>query len=510
MLFYTTISILSVVVITLGVVWWVLQPSEPNLPPLAPGHLPVVGHLLTLSTKEPLEKLFLKWSREVGPIFTLKLGVKHWIIINDAATVKDLIVNRGTIYSSRDVSSTIVNGLFEGETGGGFAFYEYGKCWRNLRRIAHSGLTKQKVDDYQPIFEQGTRLLLQVLSENVAQAPGASISLCPYLEDYALLSILKVAYGDIMTLKPGDEELQKVFELTAEAATFLGPKEQLLEFFPILKWIFPPNATFVKYCRTKVYSFYGQLFKTLEEKLKIDPENVNDCFFKEVAGKLTLSQKIGFSAVFVGAGSETTASTLQWIFAILTNNPEIQDKVYEEINSVVGRDRLPTAEDESNLPYLQCVILETLRLWTPTPLGVPHATSSEDVYNNYVIPAKATVVINAYSIHRDPNRYDEPNKFDPTRHMDYVKGNSGRRFKQNVDDRPHLAFSTGRRVCVGIHLAERSLYMATAALVACYRFEGSVDVSRSKGNVSTTYSPIHYHVRLVPRHDAIHKLIQNS
>jgi hypothetical protein len=114
MLFYTTISILSVVVITLGVVWWVLQPSEPNLPPLAPGHLPVVGHLLTLSTKEPLEKLFLKWSREVGPIFTLKLGVKHWIIINDAATVKDLIVNRGTIYSSRDVSSTIVNGLFEG------------------------------------------------------------------------------------------------------------------------------------------------------------------------------------------------------------------------------------------------------------------------------------------------------------------------------------------------------------------------------------------------------------
>ncbi|KAG2188787.1 hypothetical protein INT44_003926 [Umbelopsis vinacea] len=509
MLAYTVPLISSAVVATLSVAWWLLQPSERNLPPLAPGCLPVIGHLLALASKEPLQKLFLKWSQEVGPIFTLKLGVKRWIIINDSTTVKNLIVNRGTIYSSRDISSVMVDGLFDGETGGGFAFYEYGKYWRNLRRIAHSGLTKKKIDDYQSTFEQGARTLLQTLWQDLAKYPEAGISLCRYLEDYALLSVLKVAYGDAIKLKPGDEELQPVFELTAAAATFLGPKEQLLEFFPILKRIFPQNTPLVKYIRNKLHSFYGPLFQNLVEKMENDPENVSDCFFKEVADQLTLSQRIGFSAVFVGAGSETTASTLQWIFAVLTNYPEIQEKVFGEIDAVVGRDRLPTADDEPNLPYLQCVILETLRLFTPAPLGVPHATSSEDTYNNFVIPKKATVVINAYAIHRDPNRYEEPEKFDPLRHMEYVKSKSAHKFSQNVDDRPHLAFSTGRRVCVGIHLAERSVFMATAVLVACYRLEGSPDMSRSKGNLSTTFAPVPYEVRLIPRHDDVHRLIQD-
>jgi Cytochrome P450 len=151
---YTVIFISSAIAATLSVTWWLFQRSEPDLPPLAPGCLPVIGHLLALTSKEPLQKLFLKWSQEVGPMFTLKLGVKRWIIINDIATVKELIVNRGTIYSSRDISSVMVDGIFDGgmydrlsnllvhpltflllETGGGFAFYEYGKYWRNLRRI---------------------------------------------------------------------------------------------------------------------------------------------------------------------------------------------------------------------------------------------------------------------------------------------------------------------------------------------------------------------------------------
>jgi len=113
---YTVLFISSGVAAALGGIWWLLQPSEPNLPPLAPGCLPIIGHLLALTSKEPLQKLFLKWSQEVGPMFTLKLGVKRWIIINDIATVKDLIVNKGTIYSSRDISSVMVDGIFDGGT----------------------------------------------------------------------------------------------------------------------------------------------------------------------------------------------------------------------------------------------------------------------------------------------------------------------------------------------------------------------------------------------------------
>lgn len=94
--------------------WWLSKGTEDGLPPLAPGCFPVIGHLLALASKEPPEKLFLQWSKQIGPIFTLKLGIKRWIILNDAASVKDLIVSRGSIYSSRDISSVLVDGLFNG------------------------------------------------------------------------------------------------------------------------------------------------------------------------------------------------------------------------------------------------------------------------------------------------------------------------------------------------------------------------------------------------------------
>jgi hypothetical protein len=94
--------------------WWLSKPTEGNLPPLAPGCLPLVGHLFALASKDPPEKLFLQWSMRIGPVFTLKLGIKRWVILNDATSVKELIVKRGSIYSSRDISSVIVNGLFDG------------------------------------------------------------------------------------------------------------------------------------------------------------------------------------------------------------------------------------------------------------------------------------------------------------------------------------------------------------------------------------------------------------
>jgi cytochrome P450 len=91
--------------------------------------------------------------------------------------------------------------------------------------------------------------------------------------------------------------------------------------------------------------------------------------------------------------------------------------------------------------------------------------------------------------------------------MEYVQGNDSARFSQKVDDRPHLAFSTGRRVCVGIHLAERSLFMATACMFACYRFEGNVDIDHSKDGLSTTFAPVPYTVQLVQRHDNVNNLL---
>lgn len=87
-----------------------------SLPPIASGYLPVIGHLLKLINPVPIHEIFTKWSQEVGPIYTLYFGSQRWIVLNNVETIKDLIVNRGTIYSSRKLPDTIVQDVFQGGT----------------------------------------------------------------------------------------------------------------------------------------------------------------------------------------------------------------------------------------------------------------------------------------------------------------------------------------------------------------------------------------------------------
>jgi cytochrome P450 len=140
---------------------------------------------------------------------------------------------------------------------------------------------------------------------------------------------------------------------------------------------------------------------------------------------------------------------------------------------------------------------------------VPHATSDNDIYNGWLVPKNTTIILNLHAIHKDPARYPDPDKFNPDRHMEYVL-RQNQRFSQTVDDRPHLAFSTGRRVCVGIHLAERSIFMAASALLACFRFQrisdDLIDIHNPRDIRAPTFAPSPYKVNLIPRHDGVESL----
>ncbi|KAI8344468.1 cytochrome P450 [Chlamydoabsidia padenii] len=480
-------------------------------PPYAPQRFPLIGHVLHFLKPIPPQELFRRWSLQVGPVFTIQLGIKHWVILNTAQSVKDLIVERSTIYSSRDLPSALVYTLMDGRNkGGGFAFYEYGPAWRNLRRIAHGGLVKKKINEYQPIFdERRNTLLANLWQEQLDKETG--FSLTQFIEHYTMTSILAIAFGDMCNFEPGDPRLHQAFALTERSAAIFGLWEQLAEFFPVLKTILPSRKQENLDIRNKMVDFYGGLLADFKQNLVHDRDMVGECFMKEIMakGELTDLQMMNFITVFVGAGSETTASTLEWMIALLANEPDIQDKVYQEIQDTVGPNRLPGPEDESSLPYLQCVIHETLRLRPPAPLSVPHATSDDDVYKNWFIPKNTTVILNLHAIHNDPLRYPDPTRFNPDRHMNHVLRQQ-QRFSQTVDDRPHLAFSTGRRVCVGIHLAERSIFMAASALFACFRFQrvsvDLIDIDNPKDIRSPTFAPSPYNIILIPRHDGVKSL----
>ena len=127
-----------------------------------------------------------------------------------------------------------------------------------------------------------------------------------------------------------------------------------------------------------------------------------------------------------------------FIFAMITN-PGAMKKAQEELDRVVGKDRLPDFSDRGNLPYIDAVIKEVLRWNPPVPIGVPSRVIQDDVYRGYIIPAGATVISNIWAICRDPNVYPDPETFNPDR---FLKDGEINPLVFNPEDR---VFGAGRK-----------------------------------------------------------------
>lgn len=149
-------------------------------------------------------------------------------------------------------------------------------------------------------------------------------------------------------------------------------------------------------------------------------------------------------------------------------HPSIQKKAQAEIDRVVGQERLPTFEDRKNLPYLNFVLQETLRWGPVSPLGVPHRSLKDDVYNGMFIPKGSFVIANALAMTHDENTYSEPDKFNPDRYYEKKDSGLGEPF-------PVGQFGFGRRVCPGQYLGAASVWIVMATLLATFDIEKTLD-----------------------------------
>ncbi|KAL5656507.1 hypothetical protein ACJX0J_035826, partial [Zea mays] len=129
---------------------------------------------------------------------------------------------------------------------------------------------------------------------------------------------------------------------------------------------------------------------------KTEPDVYTDTFINALVSNL------------LAAGTETTSTTLEWAMSLLLNHPDVLKRAQEEIESNVGRDRLLDKNDLPRLPYLHCIISETLRLYPPTPMLLPHEASTDCKIHGYDVPAGSMVLVNAYAIHRDPAMWEDP------------------------------------------------------------------------------------------------------
>jgi len=160
--------------------------------------------------------------------------------------------------------------------------------------------------------------------------------------------------------------------------------------------------------------------------------------------------------------------------SLLLNHPEALNKAQAEIDAAVGTSRLVTADDLSRLPYLQCIIHETFRLYPAAPLLLPHESSADCKVGGYDVPRGTMLLVNVYAIHRDPAVWEDPTEFRPERFED-----------GKTEGRLLMPFGMGRRKCPGETLALRTVGLVLGTLIQCFdwdRVDGAVvDMTESSG-----------------------------
>ena len=181
--------------------------------------------------------------------------------------------------------------------------------------------------------------------------------------------------------------------------------------------------------------------------------------------------------MFAG-GLETSSVVVEWGLAELMRHKEVIRTLQGELDRVIGKDRLMSEEDISNLPYLQATVKEILRLHPVVPLLIPHESTQACEVAGFYVPEKTRLLVNIWSLSMDPSSWEEPYEFRPQRFLDSDINLKGHHFQL-------LPFGAGRRACPAINLGLLNVHLILGALV--HSFDWRLPVGIEEVDMSETF-----------------------
>ncbi|KAK5079301.1 hypothetical protein LTR64_002276 [Lithohypha guttulata] len=403
-----------------------------------------------------------------SPVFSLQLGTKTMIVLSSDLAVKDVLDKRSGNYSDRPdmfIGQKVASGDLR------LVVMRYADTWRGIHRMIHNILNMKAAVTYTPYQDLENKIMLKGFLEE----PQIFLD---HVRRYTFSLSTQLIFG-YRCPDMNDANLKELFNFANWGELAASGSAQILDLFPILqklpKWL-APNVKYAESLFKKESAHYLRMWMRAKEGLRngdSHPCFCNDLLRAQEKENFTDAQASYISGSLLEAGSDTTAATIYGFIQAMLVWPEVLKKAQEEVDRVVGPDRMPTIEDYENLPYIRCCIKESIR-WMPTViLGVPHAAIKEDSYNGYVIPAGATIINNVWSIHMDPRRSPNPRTFNPDR----FAGDFTTLYQSATGDctkRDNFVFGAGRRLCQGIHIAERSLFLAISRLAWGFNFSPSI------------------------------------
>ncbi|KAI0669083.1 cytochrome P450 [Trametes maxima] len=453
-------AVLAFLVLFLGITAFRISKQQ-NLPP-GPRGLPLIGviHLLPSSFQE---KKFYKWSKTYGDIMYFRLFRTPAIVLSTVEAARDMLDKRSAKCSDRP--SMVLFSEMSGE-GTLIPAIQYGERLRMHRKWIFDGVgNKEKLSEYQEMQRRGVRRLLRNLHADPAK----------FLDHFHLYfggTMLEITYGQQITSL--DDELVQMADRGINTLNAGGQPTALVDFFPILQHIpnWMPGAGFKRHA--KVIHSYLRVWKDWGHDALLrgmDAGTVAPCMLTDVFSQYgrapTPSQAEEMKALAItvyGGGVETSRGTLSTFLLAMVHNPDVLRKAQEEIDLDIGDERLPNFDDRDSLPYLNALLEEVYR-WNPTlPLAIPHRTRHAQHYAGYDIPADSTLIANTWAMTRDTRYYPDPESFRPER---YLKAKSSSETGRALIP-SNFVFGFGRRVCPGQALADNSLWLAIANIVALF------------------------------------------
>ncbi|KAG8698535.1 hypothetical protein FRC09_007185 [Ceratobasidium sp. 395] len=412
---------------------WYHSKHPVPLPPIPRGNI-ILGNALPVRNASAIWLKFAEYSKQYGPIITIRIIQTYYIIVSDPSIVTELFEKRAANYSDRPLRYMINLLGWDKEI---VIFLSYGPKLKYYRTLLQRALNNRVAPDYVPIQQYEVRKFLRRLADNPTD----------FMENVHFMSAsiaVRMAYGH---------------EVKSPNDRFVQNAEEIMQ-------AFSDGVTLQSSQKAEGIAEDSFTSKLLQPD---DGSLVDD------TTKLYISS---LAASLYGAGSDTTVSIVQSFFLAMALYPDVQAKAQAEITTFLKQrladnpssSRFLVPDDRSKLPYTSALVRELLR-WHPVANVIPHQSGSEDDENvvsggkTYRIPAKTLVIVNAWQILHNPDVYHQPEQFQPERYL----------VENPPPDPEAYAFGFGRRVCPGIHVAQQSMWLSISNTLANFNIGKAKD-----------------------------------
>uniref|UniRef100_A0A7N6A8B3 Cytochrome P450, family 2, subfamily Y, polypeptide 3 n=1 Tax=Anabas testudineus TaxID=64144 RepID=A0A7N6A8B3_ANATE len=463
-----------------------------RLPP-GPVALPLIGNLPQVDKKAPF-KSFLKFSETYGPVITVYLGLQRTVVLVGYDVVKEALVDQADDFTGRGQ----IPFLLKATRGYGLTISN-GERWRQLRRFTLTtlrdfGMGRKGMEEW--IQEESKHIRDQI--ETYKAMPFDPMFLLSCTVSNVICCLV---FGQRFSYD--NEQFLRLLKIISGIIRFGStPWGQMYNIFPWLMESLPGRHHTV-FAEIKEMKEFTEM-KIQEHKETLDPSSPRDyidCFLLRInQEKDNLTTEFVYDNLVVTvlnlfvAGTETTSSTIRYALNVLIKYPDIQEKMQQEIDTVIGRERCPNMEDRKSLPFTEAVIHEVQRFLDLTPFSVPHYALKDISFRGYTIPKDTVILPLLHSVLKDEKQWSTPRSFNPQHFLDQ---NSN--FKKNP---AFLPFSAGKRACVGESLARMELFIFLVSLLQHFTFscaEGPDSINLIPEYSSFANVPRRYKIIATPR-----------